>query len=53
LKSLNFNKISSVEYVEGLLFDSLEFSTSGEKLDIEKINKGKTFGFVKYVNSKI
>ena len=53
IKSLNYSKVSAVEYEQGLLFDSLEFSTSGEKLSIDKINKGSTADFVGFVNSKI
>lgn len=53
LKSLNYTKVSAIEYEEGILFDSLEFSTSGEQLSIEKINKGNTASFVNYVNSQI
>lgn len=53
IKSLNYSKVSAVEYEQGLLFDSLEFSTSGEKLSIDKINKGSTAEFVSFVNSKI
>ena len=50
---MNYSKVSAVEYEQGLLFDSLEFSTSGEKLSIDKINKGSTADFVGFVNSKI
>ena len=53
LKSLNYTKVSAIEHEEGLLFDSLEFSTSGEQLSIDKINKGNTAKFLNYVNSKI
>ena len=53
IKLLNFNKISAIEYSGGLVFDSLEFSTSGEKLSIDKINKGSTSEFVAYVNSML
>ena len=52
-KSILYEKISCVDRTEGLVFDKLEFSTSGANFEIENIIKGKTQEFVDFVNSKL
>ena len=53
LESLDYSKISSINLKEGLVYDELELSTSGDKIEIQNILKGNTLNFVKYVREKL
>lgn len=53
LESIDYVRIASTEYKEGIFTDEIKLHSSGNSLKIQKIVKGNTLEFYRFIKQKI